>query len=98
MRENVLGIPERDWDDFSDHTMCIWNTYDETVILFVPYVCVTHMAQSFYSLMPIIYCLKISYSNRIEYTFFIIIVLTSHRSEFSISIFTLIRLCDMKIS
>ena len=84
---NCLGIPKSDWSVRSDCTMCIWNKHDETEILFLLYIIVTHMALSFYLLFPVIYCLAIAYSNRIGYVFAIKTFLLYHRFEFSISDF-----------
>ena len=65
--------------------MCIWNIHDYTVILFVPYAFAKRTTQSFYSLMPIIYCLAIEYSNGIEYEFAIRIFLMYNIFDFFVS-------------
>ena len=44
-----------DWNIQSECTICIWNTHDKIVILFVPYICVPDTEQSFYLLIPVIY-------------------------------------------
>ena len=46
VQENILDILERDWNVRSDCTMCIWNTHDDTGILFVLSLYVPHKSHS----------------------------------------------------